>query len=251
MTENSPEPERGDDADYKHSCISCKSPIKANANKCLKCGSSQNWQRHLDVGNTSVSLLIAAISVLALASDNIISLWQNFRDHEIADFSVRISHASPKSVTLVIDNDGPGSVVFDGSMLCEVYQVATEQELFVPDSNDPSRFILSRNPQPNEVVARTVFFYGDEKYAEIFPKGTFKMITLPFREISKQPFAQSDLVGQNEVKSTCSFLFHHENNAPDGIANYITNIDITSFAMDQDAVISAIKVWDDRVERKN
>ena len=50
-------------------CIVCKSDINAGAKKCLNCNSRQGWSRFLDVGNISLSLLIAAISVAALCAD--------------------------------------------------------------------------------------------------------------------------------------------------------------------------------------
>lgn len=45
-------------------CIVCISDINPGAKKCLKCNSRQDWLRYLDVGNTSISLLIAACAHL-------------------------------------------------------------------------------------------------------------------------------------------------------------------------------------------
>ncbi|MDW9620198.1 hypothetical protein [Sinorhizobium meliloti] len=232
-------------------CIVCKSTINAGAKKCLKCGARQDWLRFLDVGNTSLSLFIAAISVLALGADNIVRLLDWFADKELADFSVQIARAHPTAVTLTIDNDGPGSVAFAGTVLCDVYQTATERELNVPSSDDPKRYFTSRYPKPQEVVARTVFLYGDEEHAEIFTPGTFKQITLPFKDISKQLFSLHDLKALSEVKSNCSTFYHHENGALDAFADSISVVDVPWFAMDQEDVRAAFAAWDARVQRKN
>ncbi len=149
-------------------CVVCKTSINAGARKCLTCGSWQGWLRFLDVGNTSLSLFIAAISVLALSADNIARLLNWYADKELADFTVQLTQANPDAITLMIDNDGPGSVAFRGMVSCDVFQTATVRELITLESNNFS----IRYPKPQEIVARTTFFYG--KNTEIISPGTFK-----------------------------------------------------------------------------
>lgn len=42
-------------------CIQCASEIPSAARKCVHCQSLQDWRRHIDIGNTSLALLIALL----------------------------------------------------------------------------------------------------------------------------------------------------------------------------------------------
>lgn len=231
-------------------CRVCKSPINHGSKKCLACGSRQDWLRHLDVGNTSLSLLIAAISVLALGADNFVRVADWFQDNESADFTARISSAKPKQLTLTIDNDGPGSIVFGGSVSCDVYQTKTEMELWVESETHPGAYFLSRYPRPDEVVARTVFFYGDATNAEIITPGTFKQITLPFRDISPQPFTPDLVAERPEVKSYCTMLYDLENGRDGFFFDFIRDIEVSFFALDQEDVIAAFAAREARIKQR-
>ncbi|TYR35244.1 hypothetical protein FY036_02930 [Mesorhizobium microcysteis] len=204
----------------------------------------------MDVGNTSLSLLIAAISVIALSADNFIRVAGWFQDSESADFTARISSAQPKQLTLTIDNDGPGSIVFGGSVSCDVYQTKTEIELWVPSESHPGTYFLSRYPRPEEVVARTVFFYGDATNAEIITPGTFKQITLPFRDISPQHFTPNLVAGRPEVKSHCTMLYDLENGQDGIFFDFIRDIEVSFFALDQADVMAAFAEREARIKQQ-
>lgn len=57
------------------SCIACKLDIEEGATKCVHCETSQNWKRHLAFGNTALALLIALISVSAIAIPVIVDVF--------------------------------------------------------------------------------------------------------------------------------------------------------------------------------
>ena len=48
-------------------CLDCLEPIPAKARKCLKCGSFQDWRRFTGQSATTLSLLIALITVSTFA----------------------------------------------------------------------------------------------------------------------------------------------------------------------------------------
>ena len=49
-------------------CAACGEEISSAAVKCARCGSYQNWRRYVDISNTTISLLIALISVIGLVA---------------------------------------------------------------------------------------------------------------------------------------------------------------------------------------
>ncbi len=54
-------------------CVACMGRIPITANKCSNCGSFQNFRRFLDIGNSSLSLLIALASISTLLVSIIIN----------------------------------------------------------------------------------------------------------------------------------------------------------------------------------
>ncbi|NQT12742.1 MAG: hypothetical protein HQ582_08335 [Planctomycetes bacterium] len=59
-------------------CVDCALPIPANAKVCTKCnGYQQGWRRYVRFSDTVLALLIALISVLAVAIPNMLRLFEN------------------------------------------------------------------------------------------------------------------------------------------------------------------------------
>ena len=48
-------------------CRVCHEEIEVDARKCIHCNSFQNWRRFLNLGNTTLALIVALISVVSLA----------------------------------------------------------------------------------------------------------------------------------------------------------------------------------------
>lgn len=67
-------------------CVACKSEIEDGATKCVHCDSFQNWRRYLVFGNTVLALLVALISVSALA----IPVFINALHEERSDVRIRL-----------------------------------------------------------------------------------------------------------------------------------------------------------------
>jgi len=64
-------------------CRFCHSEISHGASKCVVCGSFQNWRRHLQFSSTVLSLLVALVSVTALATPLLINVL-TVQDSEIS-----------------------------------------------------------------------------------------------------------------------------------------------------------------------
>lgn len=122
-------------------CIVCKSAINKGAKKCLACGSRQDFLRFFDVGNTSLGLLIAAFSVLALGADNFVKFANYFVDDERANFTVKLIAVSAKQMSVFVDNDGPGKAILTGYATCSILttepvEVASQSELPIEPAPD-------------------------------------------------------------------------------------------------------------------
>src|SRR4051794_36381374 len=48
-------------------CVSCLSPIRPGAKKCVECNSFQGWRRHVTGSETFLALLVALVSVVSMS----------------------------------------------------------------------------------------------------------------------------------------------------------------------------------------
>lgn len=56
-------------------CIQCAQPIPQAAKKCRQCSSFQNWRRHLTLGNNSLTVALAGLTVLGILGPFVMSFW--------------------------------------------------------------------------------------------------------------------------------------------------------------------------------
>lgn len=217
-------------------CIICKSDIAPGAKKCLKCNSRQDWLRFLDVGNTSISLLIAAVSVVALSADNIVKAIGYFSDSRKSTFTATLAEVGPKQLSVFISNRGPGAAVFKGQALCSIWPTEKAEMLYVGDGG---KYHSSRYPKPTEVAGRYVYSYGDGDSTKIIAPGERQIFRLPFRELLV--VGEKDLPKDiDEIKSYCHLHYTHENGSNDGVFRTIDSLNVAFFGLDQPDVQAAI-----------
>ncbi|GAB5387095.1 MAG: hypothetical protein Alpg2KO_00630 [Alphaproteobacteria bacterium] len=187
------------------------------ARKCLACGARSDWQRFLDIGNTSVSLLIAAISVFALGGEHLLKLVERFDDPEEAQITFRISDITIDRITLFVDNDGPGAAVLPTQLSCSVDVIHDIEKIMYGRAAD-----TLRAPQPeasstgtpelskSQIPALTVIYAVDEP--SILKPGThmFKQFTSGEAIFGRSEVVLSDQMDAKDGK--CWLSYHHENN---------------------------------------
>lgn len=218
-------------------CIVCKSTINEGAKKCLACGSRQDFLRFFDVGNTSLGLLIAAFSVLALGADNFVKFANYFVDDEQADFTMKITSVSPREISIFVDNDGPGKAILTGTAMCDVWPAATEMSLWLPSTEKPGTFFGTRYPRPEEVIGRYVYMYGKGESPIIIESGESRLFRMPYRDV----LISDDKSHQaGEVKSVCNLNFSHENGEDDISWQIIDSVDVSFFSLDNKQVIEIV-----------
>jgi len=87
-------------------CIACKNKIIKNAMKCTECGGFQNWRRNMDVGNTSISMLVALISVLTIFISTADYAWTSPEN-----VNINVIEVGSSQITIAITNSGEESAV--------------------------------------------------------------------------------------------------------------------------------------------
>jgi len=89
-------------------CKVCGEPIKKNALKCVHCASYQDWHAKLGAGSSILGVLVAAISVLAVA----VPILINTLSLKNASISLIFQGADEKTIQILASNagSGPGSV---------------------------------------------------------------------------------------------------------------------------------------------
>ena len=103
MTEEDEAARSKSDAADQNECCLCMEPMRAGATKCTSCGTFQNWRRHLNLSTAVLSLLVALVSVSALAVPLLIDAFEEQR----SKVSVEFSFASGDYAYLYVANDGP------------------------------------------------------------------------------------------------------------------------------------------------
>jgi hypothetical protein len=100
-----------DDAGGKKHCRECYALMPVQANRCIACGSAQNWQRYVAQSGSVLALLVALVSVLTFA----VPIWR----HEFYRPSPRPSIAympfpvSKHGMRLAISNGGDAPLLVD------------------------------------------------------------------------------------------------------------------------------------------
>jgi hypothetical protein len=225
-----------EDVTPNQKCIVCKSDINAGAKKCLKCNSRQDWLRFLDVGNTSISLLIAAVSVVALCADKLASAINFLSDPMQSSFTATLAEVNPKQISVFVSNRGPGAAVFQPHALCSIWATEKAETLYVGEGN---RYYESRYPKPAEVAGRYIYLYGDEDGSStIIEPGQRQVFKLKFREMLLQGKDVPD--GRDEVKSYCTIMYKHENGRDEGLLRTIDSVNVSFFSLDSPGVQAAI-----------
>lgn len=91
-------------------CSFCLQKIEDGARKCPHCGSFQNWRSKLSIGSTALSLLVALISVSAMAVPILVSVLRG----ETSDLKATLKRAERFSTYSTRTRTGMGDVYYGG-----------------------------------------------------------------------------------------------------------------------------------------
>ncbi|MFY0598729.1 MAG: hypothetical protein JXR03_03590 [Cyclobacteriaceae bacterium] len=114
-------------------CIRCKELIANDAAICKNCGSLQTWKRHLNSGNTFLSLLLALIAILSFA----IPVFNEMSISEQSDISAEFTFANDSSAHILISNNGKRPALLknisfflgDNQLVLEIYKIHSDESI--------------------------------------------------------------------------------------------------------------------------
>jgi hypothetical protein len=132
MSDPTPDASRATETSSK-SCRECAKDIPFSARKCAECDAYQDWRRIFSISNTSLSLLIALISVLAVVLPAIKSVFVGSREK----VTVRVvaqryeESVAAEALVVLLSNSGTVSAFVDPSASVRVRSSAGTKVLGV------------------------------------------------------------------------------------------------------------------------
>lgn len=114
------------DADTERICWACRQSLTDKQIVCLKCNSWQNWRRHLNLSNTTLSLIVAILALASVLIQNAEEIWIKwFPRYEIAatGFVSRINYPSGRyefGIVAYVENIGTANITLPISISCLV-----------------------------------------------------------------------------------------------------------------------------------
>ena len=136
-------------------CKSCKEKIKAGATKCPKCQSFQNWQRYLILGNTTLALLVALVSIVTLGGPPLINA---------------IRDALPRSEDIIVQSLAETSGVTAGNIQIVAYNRGTADGIVEP----AARLVLEAG-EDRTVTGATIHGSDDSQIVKPETKRVFSV----------------------------------------------------------------------------
>lgn len=156
-------------------CITCAEEIPASAIKCNKCGSYQNWRRHIDFGQGALALLVALISVSTLAVDTGVRAINAALSNPLEPrMAAKVISLSIDEIKILVANNGTSRVFLSEGALCRVPVVRKGVSLVTDDAS------LVRYPKRSEIEAvYTVQFGRTPSGSRFVEPATGALITVP------------------------------------------------------------------------
>ena len=126
-------------------CNTCAEEIRLAANKCRHCGVYQSgWRRKLNIGNSTLSLLIALVSVLTVGAPILGNVIQSMK-YKKEYITASIVDNSPNGFKIYISNEGNGTgiIITRGYISMNVGNGRLAQYISIGSQNgDDSTLIL-------------------------------------------------------------------------------------------------------------
>lgn len=178
-------------------CVACAFEIPEEARKCVRCGTRQDWRRHLDFGNTSLALLIALLTLLTALPNTIAAIVQ-LSDNLFRPSSIlRIIEINSDTLSVYVANRGRHALLIDGA----------ECMLAFPESSSFfKRYLHARGTSapiwPTETEAINHIIVAYEAAPRVIEPGASSSYDLQFQHSF---VAVEDTFGEDPAVSACVF----------------------------------------------
>ena len=158
-------------------CIACKSALKEGAKLCVPCGTYQDFRRYLALGNVSLTLLIALISVFTVF---ISSLDKNLVKDE--DVTISVVEVKAQKIIVSIANSGEKSASFSPEL---GISLKTEKTFPLEIYSNPAQASMDLLLKPGEVQVMTAHMPDARRFTRIsedYCQLTLKYVDIKGRE---------------------------------------------------------------------
>lgn len=164
-------------------CSTCSSLISKKAKKCYQCGSYQDWRRFLDIGNMSLSLTIAFLTLMLLVFEKSEDFYKDFQARKLkVQVDRTIRNINENELVILYSNAGYTEALLPDGIVCLV-PLAREESSF----NNQQLFtsISIEQIKTDEVLSEFVVSYrvkGDINQL-ILKKEQSQLVTYEFLEV--------------------------------------------------------------------
>lgn len=160
-------------------CITCGSPIPVSAKKCRHCGSYQDFRRHLEFSQLTIALAIALISVSALLSEKIGTLYERlFLNPLSPTLNASIIDMSTTEIKFIINNIGKTRIYFTNLVTCRIAILKKNESIFEADKSNGT--VLFHPPRLEQVDHFSYVIYQKMKETNnLIDSNSTSVITLP------------------------------------------------------------------------
>ena len=129
-------------------CIDCKQEIHADANKCVHCGSyQQGWQKHFSFTTTTLSLLIALISVLGALLPNLLTAIF----YSEPRLSVSVRNVNNSGLEMDVVNIGKAAAVLANEIEC-TRMIYKDESVFADVASQSFDKIINGIANPKSMI---------------------------------------------------------------------------------------------------
>lgn len=188
-------------------CIECRSNISNGAKICTVCNSRQDWRRHLALSNTTLGLLVALFSVLAVFIDQLVPFWQQLTDRDRPKVFAKITKVSTGGLQVFLHNGGDGPAFLEDVIQCQVFLSEAPQKL--------EDVLLEGviHPTNSEVQSRFELFYTsvDPEVQISILEGTSRSQIFVARSNIELNFSYNE-GEENEIRRSYCFLGYFDIN---------------------------------------
>jgi len=173
-------------------CTICQSKIALNAKKCVYCGSYQDFRRYIDVGNTSLSLLVALFTLIILASKEIFSIYESYIvSRQEPEIISTIASISDRELNVIYTNNGKSKGILSNGSLCLIPVAKIDSDYYRDVELEPAIGTNLRSVSYDEIERINMSVYLTD-----LPQS--KMVLLPDQTviISYKLHQRRDLINQ-------------------------------------------------------
>lgn len=184
-----------EDLSDTRNCVECASDIPAVAIKCTKCGSYQNWRRHIAFGQAGFALILSLIAISSAIWANTGLIFENFFSAEgKRNFAIQIGivEINQSKASVIVKNFHRNAIALN-HFSCRIY-LPTDTDIAEGNYTPP------KWPLKKEAIGMFLFSYTVPDHSVL---NTGQTASLTFIRKHITPPRSDLLKPEDEAMSSC------------------------------------------------